>query len=623
MTVISIVCVFLSLMGYSLYIQEKYDVPYGFGICISASFIISVLWLAGMFFPITMAVYTLFAVGLVLLAYIYIYIYIYARPAVIKNRSLFTCILNWTNLFLAIAIPCIYIYLSGRRFCFIDDFNHWGTIARSILENQALPNASDELIRFVSYPPGAALWICYFLTIIDSNSEDMYLFAQAILVVIYLCPVIVSAYSYTDSGKRGVFFKGAVCVCTFGLAAVCLFFGAQMMSLCVDGLLAASSIGLACFVLNYKGTIQRRVVFSVPLIISVLSIKDYGILYGISAVFVLLVLIKEQCDTIRKQIKLATVPVAAFAITELLWQLHASRTFSQFDSAPHALSIHRWHAVFNEHSQEEILRILRLFVEEITAKSTVALFVGLIAVLLFIYYIQKAVKDVRADKTLGVLTLVVVNYMVYLCGMIFVYLFSMETSGAVKLSSYNRYSGTEFCFLYGVCISYLFDIFLGNKHTLEFCVKNHQDQESNTIKLFGITEAFAAVVIAIGLLGLLSKVYVYRLDRTYSGTSRSRVNELVNGQYQGDALIYAPSQMDGYYDQLYIKAAAKYDLRSTKIDWATLDDINSFEAKLLDYSHILIYDVDDSMVNYLHEKGWKGECRPGLYSIVDGAISAN
>ena len=611
-SILPIIVFFISLIGYAQYIKEKFSIPYGYGICISASFIISTLWIIGLFFPITLAIYTLWGIGLFLLLYI-----------LFKKRFHFSFVLNWTNFFLAISVPFLCWYILGNRFFFIDDFNHWATMARSILENQALPGPAEELIFFVSYPPGAALWISYFLTIIDSTSEDMYLFAQAVLVLIYLCPLTVSISEKRNDGLVSTIMKGFTVVIIILLGSVCLLIGAQLLSLCVDGLLAASGIGLMCFILNYKDSLQKKIIFSIPLIVSVLSIKDYGLLYSMCAVCFLFVFVRQNGRSSRDNVTLSVVPLATVFVTEFLWQTYVSKTFTQYSSAPHSLNITRWCDVFNSRSHEDILIISKLFIQAILGKRTVLLIFGLVATLLFIYCYQHLAKDTRRKKTAEIVVFVLINYTIYLCGLAFVYLFSMEIGGAIRLESYQRYSGTEFCFLFGVCISYLLDTVFTNNPQSQSSIKFVLDSPSGTLELLRISNNLIIIMICIGLVLVLSFVYSSPVYGSYHGTSRERINMLTHEEYQGDALIYAPSQMDGYYNEYIILVSTGYDFRSIEIEIATLDDIAVFESLLTQYSHILLYDVDDAMQNYLYANGWSTECTPGLYRIDQGKIIAN
>jgi len=605
---------FLSLAGYALFLQKQYDIPYGFGICIAASSIISILWICGMFFSITLSIYILYGMGLVLFL-----------QTAIKNSSFLSSLMNWTNLFLAITVLLAIYFILGKRFWFIDDFNHWATIARSIFENQALPDANDELIAFISYPPGAALWISYYLTVVGSSSEDMYLFAQAILILIYLCPSIAGINSNKTTSRKPQLIQGIMIYLIILLGAFCFTLGTGFKTLCVDGLLAAAGIGLVCFILNYNGSNKKRVLFSIPLFISVISIKDYGLLFSLWTSFMLIAFLIKKNQSLKENLILGSIPLASIGIIELLWQNHVSKTFVQIADAPHSLNISRWLSTFQSRSSEEIKIIFDLFIQEIFARGIVIPFLGIMGTLFFCYLLVRQKNPSETINTKIIIIFIVSNYLVFLLSLAFVYLFSMEIEGAIRLESFYRYTHTELCFLFGTCISYLINIL--------FLTADHSKYGNLAIpcakklysKYHGILNT--AVILFACLCPILTMPINFEIlsnyNNNYWGSSRERIHQLTSEEYTGDLLIYAPSLMDGYYEEFMIWSVSSYDFRTNAIDVVTLDDIDGFESKLFDYSHILLYDVDEQMESYLRGENWTGKIDCGLYCIKDDKIMNN
>jgi len=453
----------------------------------------------------------------------------------------------------------------------------------------------------------------------------MYLFAQAVLVLIYLCPLTVSADIYQNKGKKAQIMRAIMIGILLLLGTSCLFFGATLTSLCLDGLLAAACIGLMCFVLNYKGTIQKKVLFSIPLLVSVISIKDNGLLYALSAACMLMVFINKHSRITKHRIILSVLPFVSVLIIEFLWQNHISTTFEQFDSAPHSLSISRWLSVFHTRSPEEISTISKLFLNAILGKRVIIPFFGIIAVLFVVYWMERFSRDSRSQTTKELILFTALNYAIYLCGLAFVYLFSMEIEGAIRLESFSRYSGVEFCFLFGVCISHLSDIAFSPSIQTEANFSFILETKDRALRLFRITNRTITLVMCTCLVFVLSYLYCDEISLVddYLYSSRKKIHMLTNEEYRGDALIYAPSQMDGYYNEYFIGSCAMYDFQSIMLSIATLEDMSRFENLLTQHSHILIYDADESMNLYLHENGWQNDCSPGLYRIENGKIIEN
>lgn len=598
--------VILSFFGYGVFLHVFFKIAFPFCYSITAASIITVLFFTGLIGSIHVVTYIIWGIGILLLLY-----------EVVKKQICRSHILNPTNVVLTVIAVGTIIFLAGRRFIFIDDFNHWAVIARSITEKQTLPTQAD-LSRFVTYPPGAALWISYIVTLIGGTTEDTYLIAQALLIAVYMSPLTwgVDQMMHREDTKNTLPGRIILLVSAGGICIGTMLLGEKIVSLCVDGLLAASGIAGICFILGFRGAYIKRIVFSIPLMISTLLIKDFGMLLVVFQL-VALFYMGYQTDG-KKNNVLQFAAVFSVGLAEVLWQWHCYAVFSNPSVSAHSVSLERYISIFRGLSGEQIKLIVTKFIKGVLSLKCGGVLIGIITFLFIIWRIGVVFGNRMAKKAKHVLIFVSIQSLIYFAGLLFVYLFSMEAKGAVKLESFTRYNGTEFLFLIGLCFFYLNMVILSGKE--QECTTNCVNGKFLRPAWFNRV-GFACMG---GVLAVVSVVLIGNFStlRTYAGSIRENVHVLTNESYIGDVVIYSPSLMDGYYNELFIKSQAMYDFRSSHISIVTLDDVKIFEETLSKHSHILFYDVDDTLRKYLADNGCEDTdlLTPGLFELHEGNV---
>ena len=615
----------ISLFGTSVFIRRRAGIAYAFGMSITCSFIVSILFLFSLFMKITAIIWILAGTGVV-----FFVIELIRRE--IRKEDIF----NWTNLFLLIGTIILFIYLSGKRFVFIDDFTHWAVMARSVFEHQGLPTAADPLISFTSYPPGTALWTCFVVTVTGGRTEDVYLIAQAFLILVFFSPLTCFDGLRNEKQERG---KGvptligiALLILIMALCAVIMTFGAKILSLCVDGLLSAAGFGGIAFLILSHASAVKKALLSIPIMITLTLIKTHGILYAVAMIAVLIYYAaRERKDEKGRALAIIGGAVAV-AVVELLWNWHVKVSFPDNGESMHALSISRWLAIFEARGAERSSAILRGFFHNLTAWYLLLFLLGIVGIYLIIYLFGRRTGQKTARNAGWVFLLSIGHFVVYLGGMLFVYLFSMEDGGADRLEAFGRYLGVEFTYLGGILLCFLvkvvceyYGMFAQNlgaesagKASLPSKAARRQDfakKHGNAIRLIPLilVDVVAVAFILVFWVGGLTHF------RRYNQSSRERVNVLMRGSdYAGDILIYAPSRMDGWYEQTLMECYGNYDFRTKALDMATTYR-GDIEEKMSRHSHLLIYEVDEELVDFLRARGWTCEIKPGLYNILEKA----
>ena len=95
-------------------------------------------------------------------------------------------------------------------FPFIDDYSHWGRMSRFIAENNRLIINSD-LIGVKDYPPITALFH-YFFTHFSGYQDNIAIFANGILIIIFSSPLLNSVSDYVSKEKKKIFILTTVSI---------------------------------------------------------------------------------------------------------------------------------------------------------------------------------------------------------------------------------------------------------------------------------------------------------------------------------------------------------------------------------------------------------------------------
>lgn len=639
-TILRFICILISLYGMSVFIQKRAKIAYAFCMSITCSLIVSILFLFSLFMKITVSIWILGCAGIILFV-----------VELIRKEIHRDDILNWTNLFLLIGTIILLIYLPGKRFAAFDDFSHWGPMARHLIESQTLPTEADPLITFTSYPPGTALWICFVSTLTGGATEDVYLLAQAFWILAFVSTLTCFDAIRDQDQSDGFYNKNnnqrtqrIICIGLFilisALCAVIMTYGAKILALYVDGILGAAGFSGVAFLLLSKDSVAKKALWSIPLMISPVLIKTHGLFYAASMVVVLVYLaVRERKEMQKygrpsgsgKRVLAILGSVAAVVIAELLWLWHVKIAFPNSSDSLHSISLSRWISVFEGRGMERSSAIIKGFFDNLFVWYLLLFIIVIIVVYLVIFFFGVAVKHKGAKRSMWMLIFSLVHLLVYLGGMLFVYLFSMEDFAADNLNSFGRYLGVEFTCLAGLCVAYLIKLFGEYDFAFEV-IDAETDQEPNnahrlqtksaTRQAFAKKNSGAIRIIPLIVADVIAIAFIVALwggithFRSYHGSSREWVNTLsADANYEGDVLFYAPSVTSDWFEQELMKIYGSYDFRSLDMETAMFQD-GDVETKYARHTHLLIYEVDQQLVDFLRSQGWTGDIEPGLYDIA-------
>ena len=596
MGVIRIIFLFLSMFGFSLFFSKKYQMDISCSLAIGTAWVIVVEYIAAFLGILQYTSWLIAFCGLVCFIYM-----------VIKDYHFCMAIFRLSSvLFVGSCIVSVYV-LFGKQLAFVDDFNHWGTIARFIAENHRLPAAQDTLIRYTSYPPGSALWIYYCTEIIGNKSEYCFLISQAILIAILLFPffhVLVDNHKTNSHILQWMY---------FGVASIVLFTimvsSQTILSLFVDGLLSASAIAVFSIIWVNRNSINNRLCLYIALIVLPAIIKQAGILFSLSGIVFVIYVCKSK--SFKKWKSQSIVFVLCAIALVLLWQIHVNTTFANTIS-PHAISISRYNQVFSGYNMDEIKKIISMFVSAVLSYKTLGIPGGITLVLFVVYILYRKQDNFIMQRMPAFWLYLIIHYILFLFGLAFVYIFSMERSGALRLSSYGRYLFPIHIFSIAVTAVYLQEQTKESVGSGKFQrPSSGQRRTKKVIPLFCATSLCLLTILCAN-----QSIYLsinYNKNYTEENAIRKHTLELLQGNSYDDIAVYADSILDGYYNNAFIKSEIRYDAQTSNVDLVSLDDEKHFYETLRSHSYIMIWHKDEKMEEFLNGKGLKMD--DGIYPI--------
>lgn len=219
----------ISSMGLWEYFRRRtkisvYFLP-AFTICLE----ITVLFCAGILNCLEMAVFLMFATGIVLIVH---YLYV-------DFKGTIHAYLNEGYIFLIVAFCLIVIASWGQSFTEYDNFSHWALVVKNMIQTDRYPSFADALIVFKDYPLGSASYV-YFFSKIVSCSEAAQMAAQSLMMLCFVLPI----FKYVEKYKT----VSCIYVLLFSNSIFCYYI--LITNLSVDTLLPLQGIAMLFFIFS-------------------------------------------------------------------------------------------------------------------------------------------------------------------------------------------------------------------------------------------------------------------------------------------------------------------------------------------------------------------------------------
>ena len=570
----------LSMFGYGLLIYKRFDVKAEFIPAIVFSSITAIMYAAGLLNVMYSATWLLLLAGF----FIFLYLILSKNIQLSDYKNIFT---PGIIIFL-LSSAAVFLLYRGARLYHYDNFSHWGLIVKLMLLKNRLPNFSDAIISYKTYPPGSALFI-YYITRIIGKTEGKMLIAQNIL----LLSCVLTLFSFIENKKRVISY--------IMLSVSSLFLIILPLSLdflLVDTLLPFLALANTAAIIYYRKDIIKAGILSLPLLVITILVKDSGILFAvINSALLALLAIADCCkkykssnkDKILKVLAVIFIVVIIPIACRYLWTQHIEMVFpaNTKNTSRHALSLDFFRKTLSYKSGDDRNAITRTFIEKVSSLENqgnqlmIAFNLLLMLVMIFNLIFRKKIAHVIITMLAGN-----VLYAVYQVCLFFTYLVSMPVNEARYLAGYDRYNASIMCYILGLSI-------------LCIAANMFDDISLNKNKVFNAitgTVAAAAFLFGINHYKLWSRITPAKLS--FDNSVVLRYDKAIEGLKDLSSKSYLIYVSPKEYNN-YIKYMSRYKLFTDKFEIIQTIESDEFFEKVSKYEYLLVLDNERDIVEIL------------------------
>lgn len=491
---------------------------------------------------------------------------VYLAILTLKDRTAIQNILRPGLLFFLICGIILFAYLKDRLFFEYDDFSHWGTALKVMINNRRFPNFIDGAVLFQSYPLGSAAFIFYFVYITGISSEWFQLFMQAM----YIAGIMVSLFAYAK-GWIGNFFAAL-------FAAVLMQCISSLDNMSVDTLLAVTAFGAALFCYYYRDSLVEHRQYLGLYTVALVAIKNSGILFAIGIFAFGLFFVRKCKSTLVRWSVAGLYPL----VTLFLWQKHVQLVYRSGLSSPHTMTGSKVLNSFLLKDGESLLSITRVFLQKVFSPENEFLYF-LILIILLLCLSRKTSADTKQLSYLaGFSVLFYVVYQFFLFGM---YLTTMPYNEAIRLASYARYHYTALVF----CCSFLYLMIM---HLV------------NSPSLPRMKHALAYLLSSVLIFSSLFPGLWYKSDK-YRVPIRKDFQQLIEDadiKISRSYFIVVDSDFSSVYAS-YLSHIPRYLLNSGKTYVCDVKDYASLEKGWDGYDYLIVFGDSPALMDFLAAQG--------------------
>ena len=459
-----------------------------------------------------------------------------------------------------------------------DDFSHWLRICKTLYFDNSLPVTPE--IDYLTYPPGAAVWIYIVTKTIGYSTGNCY-FAQVIVNLAACCLFFGITADHSPKVKLVNRIMLGLCAGAFFVFSNAII--GRIYELSVDCVLGLVALAAVLFILSMRDNLTDYISL-ILLLVFLALIKIPGILFVIyAAAFYLIIKKRRKISRFKTGIDivlLAVVPVMFI----VFYSLRNNLLYSDVGMSEQAFSVQRFLSLYYEKDPE----LIRSVIENVLLNSVNifgpgaariiyiwASFTGLLC--LFIYD-KKVLKTSKSDSLL-LLYYSFICYWVFVLFLILTYVFSMQNYEAKDLGSYFRYISTIIIMVCGIFTYRLLDILINS--TIKF--------SAAVLFVYALAVSVVGNHIMDYSFMLKNDSFYYYIDLPWKCLSGT-VEE--NCYYTEDSylIIWDESIYENYFipDFCIVNLSETY-LRSANVDILITDpDSDELEVDYTIYDHVVI-----------------------------------
>jgi len=552
--------------GIGKFIFDKFKINKYFIIPLVFSLIGIIMFLAGILNILNLTALIISILGILYLGYS-----IYKTK--IDKKKIVSFLKNPSHLLVIFIFIYITIIGSNMHLIHYDNFSHWGLIIKNMFLEGALPNFENSTIMFKGYQPGSACFI-YYLGFLCGKTEGIMIVAQNYLIFGYLTALLNFLKENDTWIKRLLFVSFYIFIMVVSI---------KFNDLLVDSLIATITISALAIIYNYRTEIKKASLYSLPILIFLLLVKNTGlVLAGIACIYLLYLAFKN------KQLKIGIKYMFIIAIFLLLflviWQNHVELVYGvNALNSKHSLTFENiimqlrdkgWSNIF-----AWIIDYIKHFLTLSQNKANVLMLLINIGVLLFIFSEKDSLERKKQLKLLFSINFLYIFYYIVLGLM---YILSMPWSEAVVFASYERYMTTILIIIIGIISIYLFS--------------------------YDIKKIITKILMIVYSFTLVFSMYFYQDNAkvligndSYKNSYAEKFDNIISKitiSSSEDYYIYSPNSKGDYG---YMHHLAIYKLNASKVH--VLYDPNNI--LMINNGILIIMDQDEKIQGILSKHNWQ------------------
>ena len=574
-SLIGYILLFISLIGYFTFFSKRFNIKHELIPILIFSTTILLLYIGALLNVLYYSSAIILFTGIGLLFYY-----------LISKKLTFSDIKNiFTPSIIVFILSCIIIivFYTNTKLISYDNFSHWGLIVKQMWMDNRLPNFSNIMINFKSYPPGSALFI-YYITNIIGKTEGNMLIAQNILSL----SCILTLFSFMRNKKFLCYYIVIIVLSPFMLS-----FPSNMNDLLVDSLLALFALANSALIIYYKSDLKKAALLSIPIMSSALLIKNSSIIFNIFNIILLLILYVKT-DKLNRKKDRSFVFIILSALTPFiflfLWSKHVNLVYpvETLSSSKHSMNLSYYLETLSGKSSDDIRNIFSIFLERATSLSDSGnkLFLIWNIIIICFFALNNYFNKIKSWKFISYLIYVDIAYLIYQIGLLGMYLFSMPTGEAMVLASYGRYNSTIITYIIGFLIILIFKELFSKKNKIVL------------LKWFVTIVICVVTAYTFNISNLISRLSLK--PTIHSNIVDTFDNCIVNikDTQNKSFIIYSPfSEKDGGYTH-YL---SRYKLYTNKIKVvASFKDKKEFNDIVKDFDYLIVLEDNEDIKELLN-----------------------
>lgn len=406
-TLLKVVLLMLSGVGYGLYFHRKYNVDVYFLPMYTLSAWFVALFSGGILNCLGQITWLLYLLGFFLL-----WREGHGDKVWVKKIPL-------EYGFLVLGMIVVGFQVREKTFTQIDNFTHWATVVKNMLSTDRFPTFQDTAVTFDSYPLGTAA-LLYYVCRMTSWAEPMQMWAQVFFSFSTLLPLFACCKK-----NRGIY---GILVTV--MAGFLLCYNVPMTELLVDTLMPLAGMATALFVyLSFRGG-QMSPCCGIPLLIWTMNIKHAAMIYVVFALLLLCVL-AWKTGTDKKQILLT---IGTVVLAKMIWSWHCDYVFAGAELSKHSLSGSWFRIILGEKNRGTIVLTIKTVLRALFTRTA---YLWLLAWILLLGLLTWNWAKGGKKRFWAFLGTGIVLYGVYAAGVLGMYVFSMPEYELME--SFGRY----------------------------------------------------------------------------------------------------------------------------------------------------------------------------------------